>query len=77
MHQRTAININEAFPMIKIHPTLLFATAALVFALSARAQTNPPTQTPVLHVDAGKVTAKVSPMLYGLMTEQINFAYEG
>jgi len=28
-------------------------------------------------MDAGKVTGKVSPMLYGLMTEEINFAYEG
>jgi alpha-N-arabinofuranosidase len=31
----------------------------------------------VLKIDAGKVTGKVSPMLYGLMTEEINFAYEG
>ncbi len=30
-----------------------------------------------LQLDAGKVTGKVSPMLYGLMTEEINFAYEG
>jgi alpha-L-arabinofuranosidase len=32
---------------------------------------------PVLQIDAGKVTGKVSPMLYGLMTEEINFSYEG
>ncbi len=32
---------------------------------------------PVLQVDAGKVTGKVSPMLYGLMTEEINYSYEG
>jgi alpha-N-arabinofuranosidase len=31
----------------------------------------------VLKIDAGKVTGRVSPMLYGLMTEEINFAYEG
>jgi alpha-L-arabinofuranosidase len=36
-----------------------------------------PTATPVLRIDASKVTGKVSPMLYGLMTEEINFAYEG
>ncbi|MHB1034332.1 MAG: alpha-L-arabinofuranosidase C-terminal domain-containing protein, partial [Pirellulales bacterium] len=36
-----------------------------------------PAATPVLQIDAGKVTGKVSPMLYGLMTEEINFAYEG
>ncbi|HLP75460.1 MAG TPA: malectin domain-containing carbohydrate-binding protein, partial [Candidatus Paceibacterota bacterium] len=33
--------------------------------------------TPVLQIDASKVTGKVSPMLYGLMTEEINYAYEG
>ncbi len=32
---------------------------------------------PVLRIDAGKVTGKVSPALYGLMTEEINFSYEG
>jgi len=31
----------------------------------------------VLQINAGKVTGKVSPTLYGLMTEEINFAYEG
>ncbi len=33
--------------------------------------------TPVLRINAGKVTGTVSPMLYGLMTEEINFSYEG
>ena len=36
-----------------------------------------PTGPAVLRIDAGKVTGNVSPMLYGLMTEEINFAYEG
>ena len=36
-----------------------------------------PRGTAVLQIDAGKVTGNVSPMLYGLMTEEINFAYEG
>ena len=31
----------------------------------------------VLRIDAGKVGARVSPKLYGLMTEEINFSYEG
>ena len=31
----------------------------------------------VLNIDANKVTAKVSPTLYGLMTEEINYSYEG
>ncbi len=37
----------------------------------------PPTGPTILKIDEGKVTGKVSPMLYGLMTEEINFAYEG
>ena len=41
----------------------------------ARAQTNAPV--PVLQIKADQVTAKVSPMLYGLMTEEINYSYEG
>lgn len=32
---------------------------------------------PVLEIDAGKVTGQVSPTLYGLMTEEINYSYEG
>src|SRR5579862_8642711 len=32
---------------------------------------------PVLKIDAGKVTAQVSPTLYGLMTEEINYSYDG
>lgn len=50
-------------------------------APSAPADTTPAPTTPtgptVLQIDAGKVTGKVSPMLYGLMTEEINYAYEG
>jgi alpha-N-arabinofuranosidase len=33
--------------------------------------------TTVLQINAGKVTGTVSPRLYGLMTEEINFSYEG
>jgi len=39
--------------------------------------TKVPGATPVLQIDASKVTGTVSPMLYGLMTEEINFSYEG
>ena len=31
----------------------------------------------ILHIDAAKATAHVSPKLYGLMTEEINFSYDG
>jgi alpha-L-arabinofuranosidase len=30
-----------------------------------------------LQIDAGKVAAKVSPALYGIMTEEINYSYDG
>ena len=56
-------------------------TAAATTTPSTPAETTPAPTTPtgptVLQIDAGKVTGKVSPMLYGLMTEEINFAYEG
>jgi alpha-N-arabinofuranosidase len=45
------------------------------------AQTNQPAPSasaiPILQINAAKVTGTVSPMLYGLMTEEINFSYEG
>ena len=57
------------------------APAPATTAPSASADTAPaqtaPTGPTVLRIDAGKVTGKVSPMHYGLMTEEINFAYEG
>jgi alpha-L-arabinofuranosidase len=34
-------------------------------------------QTPTLTIHADQPTTKVSPMLYGLMTEEINFSYDG
>src|SRR5665213_4221976 len=65
---------------------LIFACAANV--LHAQTNDSPATNTiseagsaanaiPVLQIDAGKITGKVSPTLYGLMTEEINFSYEG
>ncbi len=44
---------------------------ALVFSLSLTAQS------PSLNIQVDHPTAKVSPMLYGLMTEEINFSYDG
>src|SRR5664280_248140 len=34
-------------------------------------------QAPSLNIEVNHPTAKVSPMLYGLMTEEINFSYDG
>ncbi|MFO1489253.1 MAG: alpha-L-arabinofuranosidase C-terminal domain-containing protein [Verrucomicrobiota bacterium] len=36
-----------------------------------------PAVTPVIQINAGKVLGQVSPMLHGLMTEEINYSYEG
>jgi alpha-N-arabinofuranosidase len=58
----------------------------LVAANVAMAQTTSPQMVnapesapaiPTLQINAGKVTAHVSPIFYGLMTEEINFSYEG
>ena len=53
------------------------ATTPAPATTTATATSTSPAVTPVLQIDAGKVTGKVSPMLYGLMTEEINYAYEG
>ncbi len=45
--------------------------------LSGICFTNISAQTPTLNLDFAKPAAKVSPMLYGLMTEEINHAYDG
>lgn len=55
--------------------TTLVQTEATTSAV-ASIRTNPAPQA-FLKIDAAKVTGKVSPMLYGLMTEEINYSYEG
>ncbi|HEV2329172.1 MAG TPA: alpha-L-arabinofuranosidase C-terminal domain-containing protein [Verrucomicrobiae bacterium] len=54
----------------------LFILLFLVWAVPALAQadSNP---IPVLQIKADQPIGKVSPTLYGLMTEEINFSYEG
>lgn len=37
----------------------------------------PSVSIPLLQIKADQVTARVSPILYGLMTEEINYSYEG
>jgi alpha-N-arabinofuranosidase len=56
----------------------LSQAAAFLFAATAItgfAQTNAPV--PVIQVQAEKVAAKMPPTFYGLMTEEINYSYEG
>ncbi len=47
----------------------LFASLAFSMALQA--------QSPSLAIQVDHPTAKVNPMFYGLMTEEINFSYDG
>ena len=69
MHQthfiRTQLSARLGFSLI----ALGVATPALF------AQTTNPV--PVLQIKADQITARVSPLLYGLMTEEINYSYEG
>jgi alpha-N-arabinofuranosidase len=62
-------------PVKNISFALFAATAAIALESFAGGQTN--SAMPVLTIDAGNVTARVSPTLYGLMTEEINHSYEG
>jgi alpha-N-arabinofuranosidase len=55
--------------------SLGLASAAISLPLAASAK--PPADVPTIQIAATQVKAKVSPMLYGLMTEEINFSYEG
>ena len=63
---------------------VLLAKDALRMALTpgaglaqAQAQAQDRARTPTLTIHADQVQARVSPDLYGLMTEEINFSYEG
>lgn len=61
---------------------LMIAVTASLMALTpgaglAQAQAQDRARTPTLTIHADQVQARVSPDLYGLMTEEINFSYEG
>jgi alpha-L-arabinofuranosidase len=53
------------------------ATRLAVAALLATTPLTTLAADPSLHLKVGQATAKVSPTLYGLMTEEINFSYDG
>jgi alpha-N-arabinofuranosidase len=52
----------------------ILAVSALIALFALRGQ---PPSTAVLQIKAGQPTAHVSPTLYGLMTEEINYSYDG
>jgi alpha-N-arabinofuranosidase len=45
--------------------------------LASLAGSSQSVQTPVLHIKADEITAKVSPVFSGMMTEEINHSYDG
>jgi alpha-N-arabinofuranosidase len=61
-----------------LHPSrrsqALALLATLLISTLVLAQASQP---PTLSIDVHQVKAKVSPMLYGLMTEEINYSYDG
>ena len=61
--------------MIVLKMQLYISSLAIVFATVAGIAQAPGPLT--LSIDAREAKAKVSPMLYGLMTEEINFSYDG
>ncbi len=54
-------------------PLLRCTACLLVFSAALLAQSSPA----VLTINAGKATGQASPILYGLMTEEINHSYDG
>jgi alpha-N-arabinofuranosidase len=50
----------------------LIATVLVSIVVAAQ-----PSHSPTLSIDVQQVKGKVSPMLYGLMTEEINYSYDG
>src|SRR3984957_12134297 len=52
--------------------TFILAAAAALFASAAMGQEHA-----TLTIDLAQVKANVSPQLYGLMTEEINYSYDG
>ena len=59
---------------VKLITLLILLSCIWAAGILEAAETANPT---VLQIKADQVTAKVSPMFYGLMTEEINFSYDG
>ncbi len=64
------MNLIKLPSVLALAPLVCFLSAAI----TSRADTNP---IPVLRIKADEATGAVSPNLYGLMTEEINYSYEG
>jgi alpha-N-arabinofuranosidase len=55
----------------------LFSLGLIVLSATAPGDLHAADAMPTLEIEAGQATARVSPMFHGLMTEEINFSYEG
>jgi alpha-N-arabinofuranosidase len=72
--------IKFSFPCIaSIRKSLFFlmGLAALTCSAASLLQAQTTNPVPVLKIQADQVLARVSPMLYGLMTEEINYSFDG
>src|SRR5580698_1928992 len=66
--------------LLKLCPILLLPLtnfAAVSMQAQDRVQIHAPDKTVVLSIQVDKPLHSVSPMLYGLMTEEINYSYDG
>ena len=54
-----------------------FSGGFLALTVCATAAMAAPASTPEINIAADRVKARINPHMYGLMTEEINFAYEG
>jgi alpha-N-arabinofuranosidase len=60
-----------------VRQTTVLVLLAVSLIGMAQSQEKPQPAQVVLTIDTAKPVAKVSPILYGLMTEEINFSYDG
>ena len=62
-------------PWCAPHALLIIASAVLAHGAEGGARAQPPA--PAITIDASQVKGHSSPILYGLMTEEINYSYDG
>src|SRR5258708_5042827 len=72
----SAIALSKRFKTKKnVRRICILLSLASAPAIGLRAQTT--NTVPIIKIHADKVAARVSPQLYGLMTEEINYSYDG
>lgn len=64
---------SRSFPLLRICPVIAWLAAAGIL----RAAEGDASATPAITINAGQVKGHSSPILYGLMTEEINYSYDG